>query len=106
DGTAHVWNARNGRELVTLSGHRDSVSDASFSRGGLLVVTASDDGTARIWDTGLENQLGLVGRTRGRVVRVGFDGARMFAAAQGGIDVWRTAGHEPAASLPARAAVD
>src|SRR5581483_6108007 len=45
-------------------------------------------------------------RTRGRVVRVGFDGARMFAAARGGIDVWQTPGRRPTASLPARLAVD
>ena len=33
-----------------LAGHRNGVTSAAFSPDGKLVVTASDDGTARIWD--------------------------------------------------------
>jgi WD40 repeat protein len=35
----------------TLRGHDGAVRSAAFSRDGRLVVTGSDDGTARIWDT-------------------------------------------------------
>jgi hypothetical protein len=38
------------RETTLLSGHRDAVRSASFSADGTHVVTASDDGTARVWD--------------------------------------------------------
>ena len=38
------------RELTVLSGHEDALQDAAFSPDGTRVVTASDDGTARIWD--------------------------------------------------------
>jgi WD40 repeat protein len=34
----------------TLKGHKDAIRSANFSPDGLRIVTASDDGTARIWD--------------------------------------------------------
>ncbi len=37
-------------ELLTLKGHIEDVSTASFSPDGSRVVTASDDGTAKVWD--------------------------------------------------------
>ena len=36
--------------LSVLRGHEDQVERASFSPDGTRVVTASDDGTARIWN--------------------------------------------------------
>ncbi len=38
------------RLLEVLAGHTGSVVSAAFSPDGTRVVTASDDGTARIWD--------------------------------------------------------
>ncbi|MFN6497512.1 MAG: eIF2A-related protein [Nostoc sp. DedQUE01] len=39
------------REQTQLTGHQDSVRNASFSPDGKLIVTASNDKTARVWDT-------------------------------------------------------
>jgi WD40 repeat protein/CHAT domain-containing protein len=39
-----------GQLLVTLNGHTASVRSAAFSPDGLLVVTASEDDTARVWN--------------------------------------------------------
>src|SRR5262249_14580595 len=37
-------------KLVHLWFHRAAISSAEFSRDGRRVLTASDDGTARVWD--------------------------------------------------------
>ena len=36
--------------LTELRGHQGSVNSAAFSADGVQVVTASSDGTARIWN--------------------------------------------------------
>jgi WD40 repeat protein len=59
DSTARVWDARTGTPLgepmrhsrtVRNPGPRRGVSSAYFSADGRRVVTASSDGTARVWD--------------------------------------------------------
>ncbi len=42
---------RNIQELNQLEGHQAGVSNASFSPDGSRIVTASDDNTARVWDS-------------------------------------------------------
>jgi WD40 repeat protein len=42
--------AFNHRERLVLQGHKDYVNNASFSPDGQHAVTASKDGTARLWD--------------------------------------------------------
>jgi WD40 repeat protein len=41
-----------GGEAVVLSGHRSEVNSLRFSRDGARAVTASDDGTVRVWEAG------------------------------------------------------
>jgi WD40 repeat protein len=50
DGSARIWDAQSGKELVTLKGHGARVWSAVFSADQSRVLTAGDDGTARIWD--------------------------------------------------------
>ncbi len=49
DGTARVWNARTGAELLKLQ-HEGPVWRATYNRAGTRIVTASEDRTARVWD--------------------------------------------------------
>lgn len=49
DGTTGVWDAATGRTLGLLRLHADLVNAAQFSADG-RILTASDDGTARIYD--------------------------------------------------------
>jgi WD40 repeat protein len=49
DLAVRVWDSSSGKELAVLRGHTDRAWQASFSPDGKRIVTASEDGTARIW---------------------------------------------------------
>ncbi len=59
-GYVRIWNAETGEELKTpedFSGHTDAVLSATFSRDGKMLLTASYDKTARLWDVASGRQL-------------------------------------------------
>src|SRR5438046_6083073 len=47
DKTARVWDRASRKEIAVLRGHLDNVISATFSRDGRLIITASEDKTAR-----------------------------------------------------------
>jgi hypothetical protein len=60
DNIAKIWSV-DGQLLKTLSGHRDWLTSARFSHNDRRVVTASVDGTVRLWDVATGRQVQSVG---------------------------------------------
>jgi tetratricopeptide (TPR) repeat protein len=57
DGTAKLWEAASGEELLTLKGHSDQIEAVAFSPDGQRIVTGSDDGTAKVWEVATAKQV-------------------------------------------------
>jgi WD40 repeat protein len=51
DGNVKIWDAEAGKELLTLKGHTDEVTNVSFSHTGRYILTAARDGGAILWPT-------------------------------------------------------
>lgn len=87
DGTARIWNIATGRQLKVLregdqganfTQDGNAINSASFSPNGDDILTASNDGTARIWNAGT-----------GRLLRTFDTGFPTYSAAfgPGGADI-------------------
>jgi WD40 repeat protein/serine/threonine protein kinase len=99
DGTARVWNATSGQELLCLMGHCRQVTSVAFAPDGKWLVTGSTDDTTRVWDAvrGREIRL-LQDPTTGPVwaVAVMPDGKRVVTGNEDGTArIWDAAsGHQ------------
>ena len=65
DGTARVWDAESGQQMMELK-HMFGVNSAAYSPDGRWIVTASWDNTARVWWADVEDMLA---EARSRVTR-------------------------------------
>jgi WD40 repeat protein len=76
-----LWNTSSG-VLTTLAGHVDQGFGVSFSPNGKLLATASQDGTAILWDVATGKALRTFQGHRGGVQDVAFspDGQRLATA--------------------------
>ena len=59
DRTARTWQTATGKGIAVLAGHTESVCDERGLQSGRSPgsLTASEDGTARVWDPGTNAEL-------------------------------------------------
>jgi WD40 repeat protein len=73
-GTEHfnvrTWNANTGRLEHVFQGHTDFINDAAFSSDGTAFITASSDGTVRLWPTAMAGKIRVFRHGKGGVLRV------------------------------------
>jgi WD40 repeat protein len=96
EATARILQASDGKEIGLLRGHTDIVNDARFSPEGDLIVTSSDDGTVRVWQTATDGAVAALAASGfshreptslreamlasdGRLVTVSDGGVRLYA---------------------------
>jgi WD40 repeat protein len=76
-----LWNA-SGAELTTLTGHTDTVCATSFSPDGAHILSASYDGTLKLWDATTGTLITTFAGHRNLVTACAFspDGTRILSA--------------------------
>jgi WD40 repeat protein len=81
---AKIWDAATGKELKTLLGHGDLVLCVAFTPDGRRLVTGSQDGTVRVWDSSTGDEL-LMLRADSSVLDVAFspDGKSIIGSTLG-----------------------
>jgi WD40 repeat protein len=90
DGNVLLWGP-DARPIATLTGHRALVNGVRFSADGALLVSASSDHTARLWDVARRELLAVLEGHRDDVNQACFspDGARIATASFDGAGrVW------------------
>jgi WD40 repeat protein len=81
DGVVRLFDAAQGKLLREMLGHEGEVRDVMFHPDGRTLLSASRDGTARLWDlggTGQEQGHGVWGNTR--ALAAASDGRRLLLA--------------------------
>jgi 2-methylcitrate dehydratase len=61
------------RNIAELTGHTGNIRSASFNPDSTRIVTASDDGTARIWDAASGREISVLGGDGERLVFATYD---------------------------------
>jgi WD40 repeat protein len=82
DAKVKIWDAGNGRELRTISGHRDVIKTIAFSPDSLNIVSGSSvDATLRIWDLKNGRELKTIGTSGIETVSYSPDGRFLASGA-------------------------
>jgi hypothetical protein len=98
DGHVRVWTLSTGDAIGSVLDHTGDVNDVAFSPDGLLLGSASDDGTAKIWRVRDRQPLAILRHQRA-VGDITFapDSKSVATASQDGrVRVWRIGDETPA----------
>jgi WD40 repeat protein len=97
-----LWDSTSGKERpFRLSGHTSVVTSVAYSADSRRIVTASDDGTTRVWDARSGTTLTVLSRHAGRVTSAAFmpDGSIVSGGEDRTVRVYPCETCEPADSL-------
>ncbi|MDF5723242.1 MAG: AAA-like domain-containing protein [Rhizonema sp. PD37] len=72
DGTIKLWNVATGKEISTLSGHKDSVNSVAFSPDGKTFASASADKTVKLWNVATGKEISTWSGHKSSVYSVAF----------------------------------
>jgi eukaryotic-like serine/threonine-protein kinase len=89
-GEVKVWDATNGKELLTMQGKAGAFFNAVFSPDGRLIAAASKDQTARVWDAVTGTELYVLRPQTSQVINVAFSADSACVATAGGNGVVKT----------------
>src|SRR5262249_20850030 len=93
-GEVKIWDAADGREMLTLKGHTGKVHSVSWSPDGKRLATGSADGTVKVWDASGGRELLAY---KGKVTSVSWspDGKQLASGSwDGTVKVWEAASIE------------
>ncbi len=92
DGMLLTWNIGPSREYEALRAHPQPIEEIEFSPDGKYLATASDDGTAQLWNVKPFHRLGVLNHGQ-KIWDVDFspDGQTIATASEDGtVKVWQT----------------
>lgn len=98
---AQIWDLATGKLRIAVAGYSGGFTDAVFSPDGASILTANEDGTAKIWSASNgKEQLKLPHEARVNSARYSRDGALVVTAGQDGrAQIWKAATAEKGAAL-------
>ncbi|MHC4211750.1 MAG: protein kinase domain-containing protein [Planctomycetota bacterium] len=88
-----VCDASNGKELMSLSGHKGAICSMSYNPDGTTIVSGSQDSMIKIWDVAAGAELMNLGGHTSRIRAVAFspDGKTIVSGSENGtIKMWDT----------------